>query len=133
MIEVLKKSLPFIFLIIMFTWSFLEDQNPVYLFFILGGIVVIWEILLKNKNYTHKKYYVFIFLILVIQGIILLYMYYFRSLYITNLVEAFFFYLIVALYIWMIVNYHNIYNHREEFVRGEMKPVYTRILDNIKG
>ena len=133
MIEVVKKSILCILLIIFLTWSFLEGQNPLYLFLILGIIVVIWDILLKTKNYTHKKYYVFSFLILVIQGLILLYMYYFRSIYITNLGDAIFFYLFVALYIWIIVNYLNIYNHREEFVRGEMKSVKNIIVDKIKG
>lgn len=116
-------------LFILFGFQFLLSQNPISLYTFLFFTVYLWISVLNVKNNTQKIYYVLPLPILVIQGIILVYTSFFRSLYL-NIGFLIFFFL---LFIWWVVEYYNIYKHREEFVRGKIKYVYTLILDKIKG
>lgn len=96
---------------------YLITRIPFFLLGIFFMLPYIVRSIFRAKNYSYKIYYRIIFAILLIQGLGLLYLYLFRSVYLQK-ISIYLVYLIFILfiigYIMLIVYYTNHYFHRKE-------------------
>jgi hypothetical protein len=90
----------------------ISSKNLIYLFLIFGLIMVFIASIFKIKNLDHKLYYVYITPILVLQGVTLIYIYLFKSIYLYDvywiLYCVFVMIFIFSVFLW--INYY-IYRH----------------------
>lgn len=88
--------------------------------FILGigiytVIILLVRSIFRTKNYNHGIYYLIVFIVFLIQGLIFSYMYYFRSVYFKSLSYYILFYLAIGVYMVLIGNFTYYYFHRNEY------------------
>ena len=76
-----------------------SENQPLMLFYFLSLFFVTWVIIAAIKNYSLKVVHVVIWFILVVQGILLSYIYYFRSIYFTTLYDARYFIFAIIFFI----------------------------------
>lgn len=107
----LKKSI--FFLIFIFV-LYLITRIPSLIIIILFMLPYIVGIIFRTRGYSYKRFYQIISIVLLIQGLTLVYMYIFRSLYLTNLGAYLIFYFFSGGFIMLIVYYTHHYLHRNE-------------------
>jgi len=85
------------------------------LFILLVGFFMfpyIVRSIFRTRNYNYRMYYPIIFAVLLIQRLILTYIYLFKSLYLTNIGSYTFFYIEIGLFIFLSVAYAHFYRHK---------------------
>lgn len=107
----LKKSI--FFLIFIFV-LYLVTRIPILIIMILFMLPYIVGTVFRTRGYSYKRFYQIISIVLLILGLALVYMYLFRSSYLTNLGAYLFSYFFSAGLIMLIVYYTHHYLHRNE-------------------
>jgi|GEM_PF-6874146 len=79
-----------------------SNNLPLQLFLILLFIFCTWVLIVSLKNYSHKVFQVVSWLILVLQGIILVYIYSFSSIYLTTQSDVVYFIGAIIFFIIMV-------------------------------
>ncbi|GAB6056595.1 hypothetical protein JCM15415_19110 [Methanobacterium movens] len=82
--------------------NFFENQLPLMLFYILLFIFCTGVLIVSLKNYSHKVFQIVSWIILVLQGIILVYIYSFRSIYLTTQSDVVYFIGAIIFFIIMV-------------------------------
>ncbi|SCG85833.1 Region of a membrane-bound protein predicted to be embedded in the membrane [Methanobacterium congolense] len=100
-----------LFLCIILLIGFLGSGNPLLLFVCLGGLMGILILTVRIKNYNPKLNDLVLVLIL-FQGLTLVYTYLFRLKYLQSLSSTFLFYSFVVLWIFTIISYIYYYSKK---------------------
>jgi hypothetical protein len=105
-----------IYYVVMFIVMFLGALvNPLVLFISSTAFILILRYIFRIKNYNPKIYYALVFFILVIQGLVFVYTYMFRAIYLPDLMSNFMFVGFIVLFIilvWVNIYY---YCHWEDY------------------
>lgn len=101
-------------LIVLF-FLFLVSKNPLFLFVSLGALILILRSAFRIKNYNHKIYYILLLPIFVLQGLVLIYSYLFKSIYLTDPIYIVTFYFLIVIFMAYVLLYVYYYIHRQEY------------------
>lgn len=103
-----------VFVLIFMFAVYLISRSPFFLLSFFYMVPITMRSIFRTKNYSYKLYYPIIFVIILIQWLILFYIYLYKSLYLLDLPNYLIFYLAIGGNIASAIIFMYYYPHRQE-------------------